>query len=198
MTTSSRLIIPALIGATLSIPAFPVATAPGATRVAIIETNKESPGVHDFDFFVGRWDVHHRRLKERLANNHEWLDFTGTTITSALMGGAANVDDNVLELPGNPYRAVSLRSFDAKSGLWSIWWLDGRSPQGPLDTPVQGRFQGGVGTFYAEDTFNGKPIRVRFVWSDITPTSARWEQAFSTDGGKTWETNWIMEFVRAK
>ncbi len=155
-------------------------------------------GVHDFDFFIGRWNVHHRRLKERLADSHDWVDFKGTTVMQTIMGGNGNIDDNVLELPGDTYRAVSLRSFDSKSRLWSIWWLDGRSPQGPLDRPVKGGFQDGVGTFYGDDTFNGKPIRVRFVWSDITPTSARWAQAFSADGGRTWETNWTMEFVRAK
>jgi hypothetical protein len=155
-------------------------------------------GVHDFDFLIGRWNVQHRRLTERLANNHDWVDFKGTTVAQALLGGNGNIDDNVLELPGNTYRALSLRSFDSKSQLWSIWWLDGRSPQGPLDPPVRGRFQDGVGTFYADDTFNLRPIHVRFVWSDITPESARWEQSFSGDGGQTWETNWTMAFVRAK
>ncbi len=158
----------------------------------------EPSGIHDFDFFIGRWQVHHRRLKERLAGNHEWIEFDGTTVTRAIMGGAGNIDDNVLEMPGGAYRAVSLRSFDPKSRLWSIWWLDGRSPRGPLDPPVQGGFQGGVGTFYADDSLSGKSIRVRFVWSDITPTSARWAQAFSADGGRTWETNWTMDFVRAR
>ena len=114
------------------------------------------------------------------------------------MGGYALVDDNVLEFPPASYRAAGLRSFDAKSGQWSIWWLDSRTPLGPLDPPVRGRFQDGVGTFLADETFNGKPIRVRFTWSKITPTSAHWEQAFSPDGGATWETNWVMDFRRTK
>lgn len=162
------------------------------------QVNTQPSGVHDFDFFIGRWNVHHRRLKERLANSHDWVEFNGTTVTRTIMQGAGNIDDNVLEIPGGTYRAVSLRSFDPKADLWSIWWLDGRSPQGPLDPPIKGRFQGGVGTFYADDTLNGKPIRIRFIWSDITPRSARWAQAFSADAGQTWETNWTMEFVRAK
>jgi len=95
-------------------------------------------GTHDFDFFVGRWRVHHRRLKERLADSHEWIDFEGITITQTLLGGYGNIDDNVLELPGDAYRAVTLRTFDAKSRQWSIWWLDSRSPRGPLDPPVRG------------------------------------------------------------
>ena len=114
------------------------------------------------------------------------------------MGGAALVDDNVLEFPAGAYRAAGLRAFDPKSGQWSIWWLDGRTPLGPLEPPVRGGFQDGTGTFLADETFNGIPIRVRFTWSDITPTSCHWEQAFSTDGGATWETNWIMDFRRVQ
>ena len=91
-----------------------------------------------------------------------------------------------------------MRSFDAKSGQWSIWWLDSRTPLGPLDPPVRGSFRGGVGSFLAEDTFKGKAIRVRFEWSRITSTSCHWEQAFSTDGGANWETNWIMDFERTR
>jgi hypothetical protein len=83
----------------------------------------------------------------------------GTTVTQTLLGGSGNIDDNVLELPGDLYRAVTLRAFDAKTGQWSIWWLDSRSPKGPLDPPVRGSFRDGVGTFYADDTFNNTPIR---------------------------------------
>jgi hypothetical protein len=139
--------------------------------------------------------VHHQRLKERLTGSTQWQSFEGTTSTQKLMGGQANVDDNTLELPDGSYRAVTLRAFDRQARLWAIWWLDARNP-GQLDPPVRGRFSNGVGTFYADDTFNAKPIRVRFVWSHITPLSCRWEQAFSSDGGNTWETNWIMEFIR--
>jgi len=153
-------------------------------------------GLHDFDFLVGSWQVHHRRLKERLANNHEWVEFDGTCNNLALMGGWANVDDNVLRMPEGEYRGVGLRSYDPKTGQWAIWWLDSRNPFGDLDPPVKGRFENGVGTFYADDTLRGKTVRVRFTWSNITPTSAHWEQAFSPDGGKTWEVNWRMVFQR--
>jgi len=155
------------------------------------------PGLHDFDFLVGHWRVHHRKLKARLANNHEWIEFDGTLSSQPLMGGYANVDDDVFEVPGGAYRGVAPRSFDAKTGQWSIWWLDSRTPTAPMDPPVRGGFHNGVGTFYADDTFNEKPIRMRFIWSEITPTSCHWEQAFSPDGGKTWETNWIQDLKRA-
>jgi hypothetical protein len=153
-------------------------------------------GLHDFDLRVGRWRAHHRRLKERLAGSHEWLEFEGTCVFQQLMGGWANMDDNVFDLPDGAYRGVTLRSYDAKSGEWAIWWLDGRNPFGDLDPPVKGRFENGVGTFYADDTLRGRKIRVRFIWSHITATAAHWEQAFSADGGKSWETNWITDFRR--
>jgi ketosteroid isomerase-like protein len=153
-------------------------------------------GRGDFDLFMGNWRVHHRRLKERLSNNHEWIKFEGTSIAQKILGGLGNMDDNVLNFPADTYRAVTLRTYDPKKKLWSIWWIDSRNP-GPLDPPVVGRFEKGVGTFYADDTFKGKPIRVRYLWTNLS-TTPHWEQAFSEDGGKTWETNWTMDFTRTQ
>jgi hypothetical protein len=162
----------------------------------VMQTQRTVSGLRDFDFLVGHWQVHHRRLKERLADNHEWIEFGGSSIVRKMMGGYGLADDNVLEFPSGTYRAVGLRSFDTKSEQWSIWWLDGRTPLGPLDPPVRGSFRDGSGTFFADEVLNGRPIRVRFTWSGITPTSCHWEQAFSADGGATWETNWVMDFKR--
>lgn len=153
------------------------------------------PPRHDFDFLTGDWQVRHRRLRVRLAGCTDWDDFEGSCRAWPLMGGQANVDDNVLDLPSGRYRAVTLRSFDARSGLWSIWWLDGRHPDN-LDIPVRGGFRDGIGTFFADDVFEGRPIRVRFQWSDIGADRCQWQQAFSTDAGATWETNWTMQFRR--
>jgi hypothetical protein len=153
-------------------------------------------GLRDFDFLVGEWRVQHRRLKERLANNHEWQEFDGTSRNWSFTDGWGNVDESRINLPGGPYHGVSVRSYDPKTAKWAIWWVDSRTPHGAVDPPVKGKFVNGVGTFYADDTLRGKPIRVRFTWSKITKTSAHWEQAFSPDGGKTWETNWTMEFKR--
>lgn len=151
----------------------------------------------DFDFLMGSWMVSHRRLKERLVGCSEWDTFQGTCVAQKTLGGFGNVDDNVLEMPSGTYRAVTIRSFDAKRGTWSIWWLDGRSP-GSLDVPVVGRFERGVGTFLAEDSLNGRPIQVRFEWTRPYPDAPRWAQAFSPDAGKTWETNWVMDFARSQ
>jgi len=151
---------------------------------------------HDFDFLIGKWVVHHRKLKHRLAHSDDWEMFSGTCEMRTLLDGSANVDDNLLQAPEGMYCAASLRAFDLATKMWSIWWLDSRHPT-QLDVPVVGGFRDGVGTFFANDTWEGRPIRVRFIWFDITQNSARWQQAFSLDDGKTWETNWIMDFTRA-
>jgi len=151
-------------------------------------------GSHDFDFQVGEWRVHHR--VKRPASNDQWLEFDGTCSNRGLMDGSANVEDQRFDKPTGVTHGVALRAYDPKTGQWAIWWIDSRDALGALDPPVEGRFENGVGTFYSEGTLDGKPIRTRFIWSKITPTSAHWEQAYSSDAGKTWETNWIMEFQR--
>jgi hypothetical protein len=155
-------------------------------------------GFHDFDFLVGEWRVHSRRLKERLVGSNDWEEFEGTIVCRKYMDGWANVDDTVFHTPQGIYRGVAPRAYDPKTGEWAIWWIDGRNPFGNLDPPVKGRFVNGVGTFYAADTLRGKPIKVRFTWSHITRTSARWEQAYSADDGKTWEANWVQRLERVK
>ena len=118
----------------------------------------EATGANGFDFLIGSWRVHHCRLKERLADNHGWIEFEGTCAMQKILGGAGNMDENVLDFPGGAYRAVSLRTYDATKKQWSIWWIDARNPS-HLDPPVVGGFKNGIGTFYANDTFKGKPIR---------------------------------------
>jgi hypothetical protein len=152
-------------------------------------------GIHGFDFLVGEWRVHHRRIS---AVSKKWVEFDGTCSHRLLMDGSANVEEHVLNSPDGAYRAVGLRSYDRKNDKWSIWWLDGRYPARPLDPPVQGRFENGVGSFYSDYEQDGKKIIGRLQWSDITATSAHWEQASSADGGKTWKTNWIMKLERVQ
>ena len=159
-------------------------------------------GREDFNFFFGRWAVQHRKLRDRLAGCTTWDSFSGSSHAQPLLGGLGNVDDNVMDLPaelGGTYRAATLRAFEPQSRLWRIWWLDGRTPT-DIGVPMQGRFEGdGVerqGIFYADEDFKGRPIRVRFLWLRTLTDKPRWEQAFSTDGGRTWETNWEMDFTR--
>lgn len=156
----------------------------------------EADAPSDFAFAVGNWRVRHRRLRERLVGCTEWVEFDGEMSTQPVLGGFGNVEDNLLHMPEGAYRAIALRSFDRHGKQWSIWWLDGRIP-GQIDVPVVGSFENGIGTFYADDTLNGIPIRIRFNWFTANPDSPRWEQAFSSDGGASWETNWTMDFRRA-
>lgn len=162
-----------------------------------MNTDTPNDGRHDFDPMQGRWTVKHRRLRERLAGCTEWDLFTGTTHLQPLLGGLGNVDDNVLNPPSGTYRAATLRAFNVEQRHWSIWWLDSRYPN-DLGVPMVGRFDAeGNGTFYCDEEFKGQPIRVRFLWLRTRSSQPRWEQAFSTDGGETWETNWEMDFTRA-
>jgi len=106
------------------------------------------------------------------------------------------MDDNLIEHAAGTYRAMSIRAYDRKTRQWSIWWIESRNPPASIEPAVRGGFKDEVGTFYAQDTVNGQPITVRFIWSGITATTALWRQAFSPDGGATWETNWEMAFTR--
>jgi hypothetical protein len=150
---------------------------------------------HDWDWEVGRWHIRHRQLKSRLTGSAEWIEFQGSCEHRLTLGGLGNVEDQVVERPDGTYRAMTIRTFDPIAGHWLIWWLDGRFPT-RIEPPVAGGFKDGIGLFIGDDTLRGQPIKVRFEWSRITPDSAHWEQAFSPDGGETWETNWRMDFTR--
>jgi hypothetical protein len=158
-------------------------------------SQRASAPSNEFDFLVGRWRVRHRRLKRRLAQCTEWDDFVGTSSARKLIGAVGNIDENEIDLPGDPYIGITLRTYDPRTETWRIYWLDSRHPA-VLDPPMVGRFEHGIGTFHAAHSFEGKPIRVRFLWSHITANSCRWEQAFSADGSESWETNWVMDFSR--
>lgn len=174
----------AFVLASLPVLAWP-APPPGSTT----STN----GAADFAFQVGDWRVHHRIKR---AGQTAWLEFEGESSNRPLMNGLANVEDNVFYKPDGVSRGVAMRAFDPKTGEWAIWWIDGRNPLGAIDPPMKGRFVDGVGTFYSDGELDGRPVRTRFIWSQITRYSARWEQAYSFDTGKNWETNWIMQFTR--
>lgn len=172
-------------------PAHPSTVSPKPAHAAA-----KPAAAHDFDFLVGDWDVRHRYLRLK-GDGREWVEATGTADHRLAMDGWANVEEHTINAPGGTYRAIALRSYDPKTEQWTIWWLDGRDPLANLDRPMKGRFENGIGTFYGDVVVNGTPTPARFIWSQISPTSARWEQAYSADAAKTWETNWIMEFHRA-
>ena len=155
-------------------------------------------GSHDFDFIYGKWRMPNHRLVKRLAGSHEWTDFVSCDEAKPLPGGIGDTDTLRTNFWKN-FVGITVRTYDPTTGLWRIYWLDNRFSHGDIGTPVTGKFDGNVGVFKGDDTFNGKPIVVRFIWT-VNPKGsdvvAKWEQAFSTDGGKTWETNWQNAFIR--
>jgi hypothetical protein len=153
-------------------------------------------GRNDFDFLVGTWKVHHRMLRARLKGSTEWIEFEGETILRKILNGIGNIDENVIYMPNGPVHAISLRLFNPASKEWSIFWSTDKT--GTLDIPMVGKFKDGRGEFYAQEVHDGKRVYSRFIWSKTDTNSPQWEQALSEDGGRTWETNWIMEFERGK
>ncbi|MCI0613322.1 hypothetical protein L0244_10055 [bacterium] len=149
----------------------------------------------DFDFYMGSWKVHNRRLTERLKGCSEWEEFESRVVARPIWGGRANMDEYEGDGPTGVIRGLTIRLYNPRSKQWSLYW--GNCNNGTLDTPLIGGFQNGVGEFYDQEMFEGRSVFVRFVWSEITSNSFRWEQAFSPDGGKSWEPNWIMEFNRS-
>ena len=152
-------------------------------------------GAGDFDFLLGDWRIVNRRLTERLAGADTWDTFNATLSVRPILGGLGNVDEFKAELNGRVVDATTLRVFNPSAEEWSLYWVD--SVTAEVQPPVVGRFEGGRGEFFARDKHGDMPVLVRFTWGDITDRSARWDQAFSVDDGKTWETNWVMEFTRA-
>jgi hypothetical protein len=155
---------------------------------------RQHDGRNDFDFLIGRWKVHHRILRERLKGSSDWTEFDGTVINHEILAGIGNTDEFIMDLPTGRVEALALRLFNPHSREWSIHWAS--STTGVLDTPMIGQFKDGRGEFFAQELHDGRHVFSRFIWSEITGNSCRWEQALSEDGGRTWETNWIMEFTR--
>lgn len=174
----------------LALAALPsLAVAPGLAQPA------GGGSIHDFDFFVGSWTVHHRRLKKRLAGDNDWEEFEGTTTCQSLLGGVVNLNESFARRASGPSSGLGLRAFDAKTRVWADWYLSAADPLN-LGEPGLGRFENGVGTFLSDESFEGRPVKVRGRFTSLSPDLAQWEQAFSPDGGATWETNWVMRYSR--
>lgn len=150
---------------------------------------------NDFDFLIGDWRVTHRRLLQRLKGCTEWETAEARDSVKRILMGGGNIGRFTRTVDGRPYEGIPLRLYSPATGLWSIYWMDTSGHK--LEPPVVGGFEDGVGVFYGDDVWDGQLIRVRFVWSEISERTARWEQAFSTDNGANWEVNSVMEFARA-
>jgi hypothetical protein len=154
-------------------------------------------GAHDFDFLIGDWKAHVRRLPERLVGSSAWVVYDGISNHKKVLGSNANFEEFEVDSPESHLhiRAQTLRLYNAESRQWRIYGID--VDKGTLDVPpVIGQFSGKRGEFFNQQEWKGRTVLVRYVWLDLSPTSARMEQSFSDDGGKTWEVNWICELSR--
>ena len=158
------------------------------------QASPERDGSHDFDFEHGEWTVRLSRLNSPLTGSSDWVEYQGTSVVRKVWGGRANLGELEVEGPAGRIQGLSLRLYDPGSREWHIRWASSRD--GALGEPMIGGFRDGVGEFYNQELFDGRAIFVRFVFSDITPTSFRLEQAFSADGGLSWEPNWNASFSR--
>ncbi len=153
-------------------------------------------GQHDFDFEIGKWKTHLRRRLRPLTGSKDWVEYEGTSTVRKVLNGKANLVELAVDGPTGHIEGLSLRLYNPQSQKWSLNFANVKD--GMLTVPSVGEFRNGRGEFFNQDTLNGRSILVRFVISDITPTSCRFEQSFSGDEGKTWEANWIATDTRIK
>lgn len=149
---------------------------------------------HDFDFYEGKWKLRNKKLKTRLDNCSEWIEFESTQEMYRVLNGIGNIDNYLAVVDGLPFEGMSVRLFNPKTKLWSIYWAD--SSEGILQPAVLGSFENDFGHFFTKDTFNGRDILVVFRWDITDKKNPIWSQAFSTDNGESWEWNWYMYFSR--
>ena len=162
---------------------------------ALAQVNTDPAISHDFDFLFGSWKSHNTFLNGRLRGSHDWIDFDGTLEAEPLLGGLGNIDRYEAVRNGKTVLGTTLRLFNPKTQEWSLYWAD-NIRAGILQPPMVGNFHGDKGDFFGDEEVDGRKVLCRFRWTRTNPDAPKWEQAFSDDGGKTWETNWIVTFTR--
>ena len=182
-----------VIGATLLVcPASRAAAEAAAPTASAAPSPRD--GSHDFDFEIGTWNIHLKRLKDRLAGSHEWVDFDGTSVTRKVWSGKSQIEEFEADSTDGHIEGLTLRLYNPETHEWRLYWAN--SKVGVMDPPQIGEFRNGVGEFYAMDTWKGKTVLVRFLWTKTDTPMPHFEQSYSTDGGKTWEVNWITDQTR--
>jgi hypothetical protein len=167
-----------------------------ATRTGLQQALKERDGQRDFDFNLGTWKTHVSRLVHPLTGSTTWVKYEGISVVRKVWDGRATLFELEVNGPAGHIEGVGLRLYNPQSHQWSLNWAN--SNDGTMTRPMIGEFRNGRGEFFDQEIFNDRAIMVRNGFSYITSNSSRFEQAFSTDGGKTWETNWVMTFTRVK
>jgi hypothetical protein len=172
-------------------------TAIALASLSLAAAPEPRDGQHDFDFELGRWKVKLKKLAHPMHGSHEWSEFEGTSVTRPLWNGRAQVEEFEADSPVVGHiEGMTVRLYSPTAHQWSLNWANQKN--GHFDVPTVGEFRDGRGEFYDGEAFEGLMILVRYVWSNITKTSAHFEQSFSDDGGKTWEVNWITDQTRVE
>lgn len=166
------------------------------SATASLNSAAKRDGQHDFDFAIGTWHTRLKRLVRPLTGSTTWVEMEGTTVVRKVWDGRANLAELTVDTAQGPIQVLSLRLYNPQSRQWSL--NTANSSSGTLSVPTVGEFKNGRGEFYDQEVFDGRTILVRNVWSEITADSCRFEQSFSSDGGKTWEVNWIAVDTRVK
>jgi hypothetical protein len=165
-------------------------------NVKQVSATNSPDGQHDFDFLFGSWKVHNRRLLHPLTGSNTWVEFDGTAIDRPVWDGRAQLEEFEADSPSGHIEGMTVRIYNIKSHEWSIYWAN--QSNGSFSFPATvGQFENGRGQFYDQEDYNGKNVFVRYTWFN-SPDFPRWEQAFSADGGKTWETNWMWTLSRVR
>jgi hypothetical protein len=168
---------------------IPIPTPQFDSSGALVLHASRTSSQHDFDYLVGTWKLHNRKLASRLTQSTQWIAFESRVEMHQILNGLGNIDKYTDQASGKPYEGVAVRLFDPTTRLWSIYWADANS--GKFDPPVVGSFENKIGHFFARDKYRGTPIIVVFRWDARNADRPVWSQAFSTDEGKTWEWNSI-------
>jgi hypothetical protein len=166
----------------------------GVAAAAAPSAGSDRPAGHDFDFSIGTWKTHIRRLAHPLTGSHTWIQSNGTVVTHKIWNGDGDLEELEASGPAGHFQGLTLRLYDEKAHKWTLYWVGINN--GAVGTPMLGEFSQGRGAFYDDETFNGRAIKVRNVYSGATADVYHFEQAFSTDGGKSWETNFVADLTR--
>jgi hypothetical protein len=183
--------------ATLQPPHGIARQASAASATSMKQLAVQRDGQHDFDFELGSWKIHLKRLVHPLTGSTTWVEFDGTSVTRKVWDGRAQLEEFETDSPsGGHIEGLTLRLYDPQTHQWSLYWATSKS--GTMGVPTIGQFKDGRGEFYDTEPSgpNGRAILVRFIWSKTDTNSPHFEQSFSEDGGKTWEVNWITDQVR--
>lgn len=168
--------------------------APDASKSSLQSVSDSAGGQNDFDFEIGSWNIHLSRLLDRLAASTTWVEFDGTSVTRKVWGGRANLEEFEADSKTGHIEGLTLRLYNPQTRQWSIYWAN--SKNGFVEQPMIGEFKDGRGEFYDQEPWKGRAVYVRFIWSNTAGNTPHFEQAYSDDGGKTWEVNWITDQTR--